>query len=123
MDKINDATRGRFAISPWALDAYRLWWLGFAAVAITMLQPTPGMAHGPDNGPALINAASDPRAYSPRLHGGQPLRPRDVSHVLRDWGLSLLSGPTRSATSYQAIVRDDAGQDLFVAVDPYDGRI
>jgi len=124
MNKINDAERNRFAISLSALDSNRLSRIGLAAAAIAVtLQPMVGIAQWSDNGRALIDAASDPGAYSPWVRGGQPLRPSDISHVLRDWGLKLLSGPTRAATSYQAIVRDDAGQDLFVAVDPYDGRI
>jgi hypothetical protein len=122
MNKIINATRRRFAISPSALDWHRLCWIGLAAVAAA-LQSAVAMAQWSDNGRALIDAASNPLAFSPYPHGGQPLRPSDVSHVLRDWGLRLLSGPARSATSYQAIVRDDAGQDLFVAVDAYDGRI
>ena len=117
MNNIICATRRRFAIS-------RFWLIGLAAAGIAaLLQPTVGMAQWSDNGGALIDAASGPRAYSAYLRGGQPLRPSDASHILRDWGLRLLSGPTRSATSYQAIVRDAAGQDLLAAVDPYDGRI
>jgi hypothetical protein len=124
MIKIINATWRTFAISPSALNSYRLWRIGLAAACIAAaLQPTVGVAQWSDYGRALIDSASDPRANSPYPHGGQPLRPGDVRNVLRDWGLTLLSGPTRSATSYQAIVRDDAGQDLFVAVDPNDGRI
>ena len=122
MNKPIEPTRRRFAVYSLALDLRGLWRIGFIAVAVAGLQPTIAMAQGSDYGGALIGTASDPRAYSPRFHG-QPLLPSDVARVLRDWGLQLLSTPTRSPTSYEAIVRDDAGQDLFVAVDPYDGDI
>ena len=119
MNKTIEPTRRRFTVYSDVLGLSRI---GSIAAAVFVLQPTIAMAQGPDYGGALIDTASDPSAYFPRLHR-QPLLPSDVAHVLRDWGLQLLSMPTRSPTSYEAIVRDDAGQDLFVPVDPYDGRI
>ncbi len=123
MNTFIHATRCPFAIFHSGMEIRRLWRVGLVATAIAVtLQPTVGRAQGPDSERAMIDAASDLGA-SRYVHRGQPLGPSEIGHVLRDWGLRLLSGPTRSATSYQAIVRDDAGQDLFVSVDPYDGRI
>ena len=123
MNPIIEASQCRFAIFLSALGSCRLWGTGCSIAAIAvMMHPTFGAAQWwSANG--RIDAGVDLRRYSSYTYGVPPLRPSDVSHVLRDWGLRLLSGPTRSATSYQAIVRDDAGQELFVAVDPYDGRI
>jgi hypothetical protein len=91
-----------------------------AALVAAALQPTNGRAQSPDDGRALIDRAADPRAYFPDR---QPLRPGEVSRILSDWGFSVQSGPARSAAFYRAIVRNNAGQELFVVVDPYDGRI
>jgi hypothetical protein len=93
------------------------------AVAFVVVAAIPAMAQGWESRRAVIIASANLRPYSAYPHGSRQLDRGDVARILRDWGLRVLSGPFRSATEYEAIVKDDAGQSLFVKVDPRDGAI
>jgi hypothetical protein len=91
-----------------------------AAAAAAVLYPGFGAAQWAGHRRVIIDLGPERPGYTQQA---RPLRASEVGHVLRDWGLRLVSGPSWSGTSYQAIAKDAAGRDVFVAVDPYDGRI
>ena len=125
MRRIIDAAWRRIANSRSTLRANRpnrLWRMGLAAAAAAaVLYPSFGVAQWAGHQRVIIDLGPERPGYAQQAR--QPLRPSEVAHVLRDWGLRLVSGPSWSGTSYQAIAKDAAGRDVFVAVDPYDGRI
>jgi hypothetical protein len=125
MRRIIDAAWRRIANSRSTLRANRpnrLWCMGLAAAAAAaVLYPSFGVAQWAGHQRVIIDLGPERPGYAQQAR--QPLRPSEVAHILRDWGLRLGSGPSWSGTSYQAIAKDAAGRDVFVAVDPYDGRI